>query len=296
MKTIDGSELTFRPLQAWSEYLQAEELQRVVWQMPDWRDVVPANLLITAHKNGGILLGAFDADQRMIGFAFSFLGVARDHAPKILKQCSHMLAVLPEYQGQKIGERLKFAQRDASLFQGIALMTWTYDPLLSLNASLNLTRLGAMARHYIVSAYGDMTDGLNAGLPSDRFEVEWWLNAPRVQACAHAAPARKTWDEALCSGAQPIFDVTLDARNLPRIVQIDEPNADILLLEIPAQLGALKSVDAALALDWRMQVRNAFLKLFNQGYVAFDFVFDARQAKSRAAYLLTRQPIDLGTS
>lgn len=330
MKSIDGAELVFRPLQAWQEYLEAEELQRVVWQMPDWRDVVPANLLITAHKNGGILLGAFDPSQRLIGFAFSFLGIAENviaspsaplkinsakqfpnsevdayasssqrpllavTPPKILKQCSHMLAVLPEYQGQKIGERLKFAQREQSLAQGIALMTWTYDPLLALNANLNLARLGAIARHYIVSAYGDMTDGLNAGLPSDRFEVEWWLNAPRVQACAQAIPPRKTWDTAIHSGAQLVFDVAFDARGLPSIQHVNSPNADFLLLEIPAKLGALKSVDAALALDWRMRVRDAFLKLFESDYVAVDFVFDSRQEKSRVAYLLTRRPIDLG--
>ena len=295
MNAIDGSRLTLRPLQAWHEYLAAEELQRTVWQMPDWRDVVPANLLITAHKNGGILLGAFTADQALVGFAFSFLGVAQNHSGKIFKQCSHMLAVLPENQGQKIGEKLKFAQRQACLEQGVALMTWTYDPLLALNAMLNLVRLGAIARHYIVSAYGEMTDGLNVGLPSDRFEVEWWLNAPHVQACALAAPPRKTWDAVIQSGVRSIFDVRFDAPTLPRIERVNDPTADTLLLEIPANLGALKAADATLALDWRMRTRQAFQKYFSAGYIANDFVFESRPDQPRAAYLLTRQPIDLGT-
>ena len=294
MKAIDALDITIRPLKAWQEYLVAEELQRTVWQMPDWRDSVPANLLITAHKNGGILLGAFDPSHRLIGFAFSFLGTTNDHQPTTLKQCSHMLAVLPEYQGQKIGERLKFAQRQATLAQGVTLMTWTYDPLLALNAMLNLVRLGAIARHYIVSAYGDMTDGLNAGLPSDRFEVEWWLNAPRVQSCVDAPPSRNEWDAVIKSGAQKIFDVNFDANDLPRIERVNEAEGDTLLLEIPANLSELKSTDAALACDWRMRTRAAFLKLFDAGYSATDFVLGAQQKNQRAAYILTRTPIDLG--
>lgn len=294
MKSIDGAAIAIRPLSAWQEYLAAEELQRAVWQMPDWRDAVPANLLVTAHKNGGILLGAFEPNQRLIGFAFSFLGLGSNHHPRRLKQCSHMLAVLPAYQGQKIGERLKFAQRQAALAQGVSLMTWTYDPLLALNAQLNLVRLGAVARHYIVSAYGAMTDGLNAGLPSDRFEIEWWLNSPRAQACAETIPPHREWAALTQSGAQKIFQVDFDAHDLPRIEQIAQPQGDPLLLEIPADLASVKSADAALALAWRMDTRAAFQKCFDAGYVAVDFVFGARQKNQRAAYILSRAPLDRG--
>lgn len=284
--------ISIRPFAAWHEYLAAEELQREVWHMPDWRDVVPANLLITAHKNGGIVLGAFDPADRLVGFAFSFLGVANSAGQKIPKHCSHMLAVLPDYQGQKLGEQLKFKQREAALAQGIALMTWTYDPLLALNAHLNLFRLGALARHYIVNAYGEMTDALNAGLPSDRFEVEWWLNMPRVQACALNPPLRQDWNRVLDAGASPVFDVAFDVRALPRIVRVHKANSATLLLEIPADLNAIKSADAALAKDWRMQTRETFLALFDGGYAASDFVFSPRGEARRAAYILSHASED----
>lgn len=284
-----GIDFSIRPLHDWNEYLAAEELQRIVWQMPDWRDVVPANLLITAHKNGGILLGAFDATSRLIGFVFSFPGWVEQHGQRVLKQCSHMLAVLPEFQGQKIGERLKFAQRQVALDQQIPLITWTYDPLLALNANLNLARLGTIARQYIVNAYGEMTDALNAGLPSDRFQVEWWLDAPRVHARASAPPPRQEWDALVRAGAQLIFQVQFDERALPRITHTHSPSREILMLEIPANLNAVKSADAALALDWRMQTRQVFQQLFAAGYIAIDFVF-TRETPARAAYVLTRQP------
>ena len=286
---ISETAFSIRPLQAWSEYLDAEELQRAVWQMPDWRDVVPANLLITAHKHGGIVLGAFDATQRLIGLAFSFLGTDAHHANR-LKHCSHMVAVLPEFQGQGIGEQLKFVQRQIALAQKIDLMTWTYDPLLALNANLNLVRLGAIARHYIVNAYGKMTDGLNAGLPSDRFQVEWWMNTARVESRATQPPPRRDWNAMLATGVQPLFEVLFDAKELPRIEKIYAAQRDVLLVEIPANFAAVKNFSADLALAWRMHAREAFQNCFAAGYSAIDFVFSKQP--SRAAYLLSRAPLD----
>lgn len=288
-----GLEISIRPLSTWQEYLDAEELQRIVWQMPDLRDVVPANLLITAHKNGGSLLGAFDPGNRLIGFVFSIIGIDATTGKSILKHCSHMLAVLPEYQGQKIGERLKFAQRDLALAQNIPLITWTYDPLLALNANLNLVRLGAMARQYIVNAYGEMTDALNAGLPSDRFQVEWWLNAPRVQARAAAPPPRREWDAVVQPDLARLFDVEWDTRGLPRIARVHPARDDNVLVEIPADINTIKASDHPLARDWRMQTRAAFQKLFAAGYSAVDFIL-RRASPARAAYVLTRQPRAFG--
>ncbi len=290
--SINDAPIAIRPLHAWQEYLAAEELQRVVWQMPNWRDVVPANLLITAHKNGGIALGAFAAEQ-LVGFAFSFLGTATQDGRTQLKHCSHMLAVLPAYQAQHIGVQLKFAQRAIALAQPIALMTWTYDPLLALNANLNLGRLGAIARHYIVNAYGEMTDGLNAGLPSDRFEVEWWMDTPRVAACAAQPPARANWDALVRAGAQAIVRVTFDPRGVPHIEQVDPPQRETVLVEIPSDFAAVKNAAPDRATEWRMTARQVFQNAFAAGYVATNFVFTASQ--TRAAYVLAQNTGGLPT-
>src|SRR5690242_19079522 len=92
-----------------SEFNECVGLQRAVWHFADLDIVTPDLLLVTA-KTGGQVLGAFDGG-RMIGFMYS-VPALRD---KLVYLHSHMLAVLPEYQNQGIGRRLKLAQRDEAL-------------------------------------------------------------------------------------------------------------------------------------------------------------------------------------
>jgi predicted GNAT superfamily acetyltransferase len=285
----ESARVSIRPLKAWEEYLAAERLQREVWQMPDWRDVVPANLMVTVNKNAGLTLGAFSSDGRLVGLAFGFGAMEELGGQKKLKHCSHMLAVLPEYRSQQIGKRLKFWQRDFTLAQGIELMTWTYDPLQARNANLNLVHLGAVARRYMENAYGEMTDGLNAGIASDRFQVEWWLNSPRVQACVAGQPLRFDWDELTRGGARPVFQVGLDAGGLPRVERENELSSTTLLLEIPANIGAVKTASLDLAREWRACTRKVFQRAFADGYAAVGFVYTRREGPPRAAYVLSRE-------
>jgi len=294
MTTEDGSAISIRRLKAWDEYLAAEELQRVVWQMPDWRDAVPANLMIAVNKNAGLALGAFTPDGRLVGLAFGFIGMEWRAGLAKFKHHSHMLAVLPEYQSRKIGIRLKFKQREETLAQGIDLMTWTYDPLQAGNANLNLMHLGAMARRYLPDAYGEMTDGLNAGIASDRFEVEWWLNAPRVKQCAAGQPQRYDWAALLGAGVLEVFRVNLDAHGLPHIESENALHGERLLLEIPASIRAVKTASLDLAREWRARTRDVFRRAFAAGYAAVGFVFMTQDGHRRAAYLLSREPIEMG--
>ena len=286
---MSEKDLVIRPLQNWDEYLAVEELERRVWQMPDWRDAVPANLLIAIAKSQGIILGAFDGVQ-LVGFVFSFIGLDAKLEPPKLKQCSHMLAVIPEYQSRKLGAQLKFAQRDVALAQGIDLMTWTFDPLQALNANLNLVRLGAIARRYIPNAYGAMSDGLNAGLASDRFEVEWWLRSARAAERATRAPPRSNWDQLVRTGAQEVFTIQFDSNGFARVEKEWEPHAPILLAEIPSRLSALKAAAPELARDWRARTRDFFTNAFEEGYTCVDFLLATRDGRERAAYVLSRDP------
>lgn len=289
MTDSGGAAISIRALHAWDELQAAEELQRRVWQMPDWRDAVPGNLLTAVGKSGGTVLGAFAADGKLVGLAFSFIGLDTHAEPAKLKHHSHMVAVLPEFRSQGIGIQLKFKQREEALAQHIDLMTWTYDPLQALNANLNLVHLGAIARRYIVNAYGEMTDGLNAGVASDRFEVEWWLNAPRVKGCAAGQALEFRWHDLARAGARQVFHVQIDPRGIPHIEHENELRGERLLVEIPANVGAVKTASLGLAREWRVRTREMFQRAFAAGYAAIGFVFANQEEHRRAAYVLARE-------
>jgi len=68
-----------------------------------------------------------------------------------------------------LGLRLKLAQRERTLAQGLDLIEWTYDPLQAVNAHFNFSKLGVVVEEYLVNVYGDSSSPLHAGAPTDRF-------------------------------------------------------------------------------------------------------------------------------
>ncbi|MBB5055547.1 putative GNAT superfamily acetyltransferase [Granulicella aggregans] len=158
------------------EFQQCVDIQGAVWGYDD-SDIVPRRMFLLAMKIGGQVLGAFAPDGKMIGFAMA-LPAYRDGKPYLH---SHMLAVLPEYRNAGLGRRLKLAQRDDAISRGIERMEWTYDPLETKNAYLNIAKLGAISRRYEANFYGPSTSALQGGLPTDRLYAEWWLRSERVE-------------------------------------------------------------------------------------------------------------------
>src|SRR4029434_7938418 len=69
-----------------------------------------------------------------------------------------------------------------ALKNGLDEITWTYDPLQSLNAHLNFGKLGVISRRYIVNFYGEETSSpLHQGFGTDRLWVNWLLATDRVK-------------------------------------------------------------------------------------------------------------------
>src|SRR5262245_61635478 len=173
--------IEIRPVKTEDEYHAVERLQREIWGSQDI-EIVAFEILMTAHKNGGVMLGAFDiveGEERMVGFVFGFVGLT---ASGRVKHCSQIAGALPGYRDRGVGYALKLKQREIVLAQGIDLITWTFDPLESRNARFNLRKLGATCGVYLRNLYGAMRDELNAGLPSDRFQVDWRIASPHVEA------------------------------------------------------------------------------------------------------------------
>lgn len=268
-------------LEAPEDMTAVEALQRTVWPGSE-TDVVPAHMLITAVHNGGLLAGAFIENQ-LIGFVFGFPGIEFTPDGPRPKHCSHMLGIHPDQRNSGIGFALKRAQWQMVRHQGIDHITWTYDPLLSRNAHLNIAKLGAVCDTYRRSEYGDMRDGLNAGLPSDRFLVDWWVNTRRVERrLSKRARRRLKLDDFSKAELQPLYSLQTKS-DLPHPPEHFSPlEGNLTLAEIPSDFSKLKEENFSLARDWRFFSRELFETAFSTGYIVTDFIYD----RSRSFYVL----------
>lgn len=279
--------LTIRLIETPEEIKQIEELQRSIWPGSE-TDVVPLHLLITAVHNGGLVLGAF-LEGIMIGFLFGFPGLEETPDGPRPKHCSHMMGILPTQRDSGAGFALKRAQWQMVRHQGLDHITWTYDPLLSRNARLNIAKLGAVCSTYRRSEYGEMRDGLNAGLPSDRFQVDWWIHTSRVETRLGKRPRPAlNLEHLLHSGLRPFYTPPrIDGTLLSPPANLPPFEERLLLAEIPVNFQELRTKDFGLARDWRFFTRELFETAFQAGYIVTDFIFDQNQGSPRGLYVLT---------
>lgn len=238
------------------DFAAMQALEHKVWHMPH---TLPLHQVLTVAKNGGILLGAF-ADSLLVGLLYSFPG----YLNRQVYLCSHMLGIREEWRHHGLGAQLKLAQAAAARQAGYSLITWTYDPLESANANLNISKLGAVCSTYIVNCYGEMQDSLNQGLPSDRFQVAWWLTQPQVPVLLdgteyQAIPWRLTGNTLI----EPVGEADLAAEFLDQ--------ASRVTVAVPADTQLMKEENMTLAKDWRAVTRQAFTALFAAGWIVTAF-------------------------
>lgn len=292
-----SGKIIFRELGSPEDMEKVEELQGLVWAGDDL-EIVPAHILVGIAHNGGVAIGAFEED-RLVGFVLGFLGTDQKSPNRVamarLKHVSHMLGVHPDYRDSGIGFQLKLKQRERVVRQGIRLATWTYDPLQSRNAHLNIRRLGSVCRTYIRNMYGELRDDINRGMPSDRFQVEWWLTSSRVQ--SRVDEARKPLDLAhyLGAGARKVNQVILGEGDLLHPDSHDLSfEGMVVLVEIPPNFEHLHERDLGLAKEWRYFTREIFERAFEMGYLVTDFVYLRGEEVPRAYYILSYGESTLG--
>ena len=228
--------ITIRQIDDVAEMRAVEDLQKEVWGIPDL-DVVPLTQLVAAKEAGGTLIGAFD-DETLVGFVYGFpsfeFGKHAHH--------SHMLAVKPAYRNLDLGRRLKLAQRDHVIAQGIDLITWTFDPLQSLNAHFNFNKLGVVADRYLPDFYGDEPASFLHQTGTDRLWVSWLISTQRVK---------------------NIIDGKTET------AQVED--AGTLSIEIPGDINSVQQQEPRAALQWREETRRAFTEAIKAGYVVVGF-------------------------
>ena len=244
------SEYTIRHLDTYDEYRAVSAVQHETWGDGLLEGLPPALLAVT-KKIGGIIAGAFDSQEELIAFVYGLPG--RVNGKDI--HWSHMLAVVPSWRGKGIGQGLKKFQKDFVLNQGIRYIKWTYDPLESVNAKLNVGRLGAISGEYACDVYGDGTfSKLSRLIGTDRLIVTWFL---------HEAE-KKAYLEKFFQPHDPLLleDVISDQLEF----RSDLVKADGVRIRIPKKIQQLKNQNPERAVAWRTVTRHAFQFYFELGY------------------------------
>jgi predicted GNAT superfamily acetyltransferase len=242
---VAGDEVTVRELSGIAEMTAATILWDSIWARADAGHEADPSLMVALSHAGGYLSAAFEGDV-MIGASLGFWG-----SPGYAALHSHITGVLPGYAGRGVGAAIKHHQRDWVLERGGTAITWTYDPLVSRNAHFNLNRLGARPERYLFDVYGELTDDLNRGDPSDRLLVRWTLTEPPVPASGRpAAPLLAGHDGA------PVVGLSLD----------DMDPETPLSVAVPDDIAVLRRQDPSTATLWRVAVREALAPLVERGW------------------------------
>lgn len=244
-KQSANPDYVIRQCETFADFAACLNLQRHVWQFSDL-DITPLRSFVITRHSGGMTYGAFNEPGQLLGFAHALPAFDEKLRPYYY---SHMLAVEPALQNSGIGVKLKLAQRTHALRTGVPLISWTFDPLQSRNAYLNIVKLGGVVRQYQVNYYGNAsTSALHRGLDTDRLFVEWWVGSRRVA----------------------------EAQDCVR--RNDEPAA---VVEVPRDIEPIKSRDMAEAQAWQAQIRAQFQKHLRAGLYCAGFQADPGGGNSR---------------
>lgn len=272
---MPGAEYTIRPFASTEDYRACVELQEDTWGAGFSERVSPA-ILKVSQILGGVASGAYDEGGRLVGFVFGMTGLREGR----VVHWSDMLAVRPEARDSGLGRRLKEYQRSEVLSRGVDTMFWTFDPLQSRNAHLNVTRLGAVVREYRVDMYGESDSPLHQGIGTDRFVVLWLLDSERVEARL-AGSEPESYEDAPFA----LRHAGSGRRGHPRPGTPDTSlGNDVVRVAIPRDVRSIMDDDMELAVAWREATRTALAHYLGAGYQVQEF----ERGRPTSAYVLRR--------
>jgi predicted GNAT superfamily acetyltransferase len=238
------SDVIIRECVSIEDFNQCIELERAIWKDDDI-GIMPIRLYMISKACKAPTIGAFDSSGKLVGFVHTMLSLIGSN----VAYHSHMAAVIEGLRHSQIGYRMKLAQRDFALDAGIPLIVWTFDPLQSRNAHLNINKLGAVIRRYEANYYGEgLSTVFGLGVPSDRVFAEWWVRSPHVTS--------------VLAGNR---------------VRFEEGES----ITIPYDINSVNEGSVEERLRWRLCVREEFQKKLGGGPIIRGFVRDAEKRESR---------------
>ena len=269
-KTVQGRRLSLTRLftvEAIDPYM---DVYQEIWGLTE-RERIPAHEPTVAARVGGLFLGV-ELDWEKIGLVY----VVPAHDPdKGFYHHSKIMGFKAKYQGLGLGVEAKRVHAILAQEQGVKRVTWTFDPLMVRNASLNFRKLGGIARTYMENAYGNYGGRYDFGLPSDRFLIEWELESERVKTRLRgegptAEALWQQWKDA------PVYA---------------DPTAELVApayrAEVPANVFELAKTDAATAQKEQGQFRDCLKRLLAAGYAVTEFLAEPKSGAGNY-YLLAR--------
>ena len=263
----DSSEIEIRPAQARADYEACVKLQRDTWGQ-GFSEVVPVSMMQVTGKMGGICLGAFDPDGTMFGVVYGVTGIRGGERA----HWSHMLAVRQRARNMGIGRKLKIAQKEALVEQGVTTMYWTFDPLVARNAHLNINLLGASVDEFVPDMYGVSDSDLHR-LGTDRFVVKWDLG---LRGGAGDGASRE--EEAGSGRVRPVVGMPGGG---PDQVPLDLEAVEVV---IPSDIEAVEARSFDEALGWRHASRRVFQRLLGGSHEVSGFI----KGQQHARYVVSR--------
>jgi predicted GNAT superfamily acetyltransferase len=264
-----------RLLKRWSEFQECERIQKAVWGAVS----VASEVMVVSQRYGGLVLGAF-VDGKCVGFIYAFLARRRGR----LIHWSHQMAVQEGFRDLGIGFKMKMAHRRHALQRGLESICWTYDPLQSRNAVLNISRLGGQVEEYLPDCYGHFPSLIEKGLPTDRFVVDWKIASAGVRRRGLSDPPQLRTDALPSVNPTRLVREFLENRKL--LLNLRQPR---LLVEIPTNTDRMRAKVLDLARRWRLETRRVFQHYFSSGYSVVGLVTPTPANSERCFYILGRR-------
>lgn len=266
----EDRQIVLRHLISVTEMTELVELQREIWGYgePGADLPYPSRGLFAIAESGGHVAAAY-LGTRAVGLSVAWPGMLSDSHQFYLH--SQLMGVLQELRHLGLGYHLKLFQREYALERGFDLIRWTFDPLRSANANLNVRKLGAVIQNYLPDYYGGLRSRFNSGMATDRVWAEWYVSSDRVkERLSNPCPLLEM---------EPPFPLVTDVadeggvkRLLACRLQCSEEN---LLMEIPDDFDQISRLAPSAAGEWQSRLREAFQHYLSRGYAVTDVLIVA---------------------
>lgn len=254
--------VTIRTVTDLEELIAVEALYEKIWRSESTPPI--GTEMLRALSKAGNYVGCAYAEGVMVGACVGFFAAPADRTLH-----SHIAGVLPHAGRHGVGYALKLHQRAWALRRDVAMIEWTFDPLIARNAYFNLVKLAGRLTEYLPNFYGEIQDQINTGDDTDRLVVRWVLQDPDVVA-------------ACSTGRRPPAVAELDRTELSVALGrgpagepvIGPANGRSLLVAVPTDVEGMRVTDPALATRWRYAVRKTVGDLIADGARARSFTRD----------------------